>query len=158
MYLNSRAGTKTETEREFAQSFISLSSAILNSMTAASYVIIAVILIVLANTILMSARERTVEYAVLKTIGFSRLHVVGLITGEAFLIAALGCAIGLSLTFPATAGLARQFPTFFPIVNVEFMTILLCIGVALLAAFVAAFFPSVRAMRTRIAEGLRSVG
>lgn len=157
MYLNSRAGTKTETEREFAQGFISLSSAILNSMTAASYVIIGVILIVLANTILMSARERAVEYAVLKTIGFSRLHIVGLITGEAFLIAALGCAIGLSLTFPATAGLAQQFPTFFPIVNVELVTVLLCVGVALLAAFVAALFPSVHAMRTRIAEGLRSV-
>ena len=136
---------------------ISLSSAILNSMTAASYVIIGVILIVLANTILMSARERAVEYAVLKTIGFSRLHIVGLITGEAFLIAALGCAIGLSLTFPATAGLAQQFPTFFPIVNVELVTVLLCVGVALLAAFVAALFPSVHAMRTRIAEGLRSV-
>jgi putative ABC transport system permease protein len=158
MYLNSRAGTKTETEREFAQSFISLSSAILNSLTAASYIIVGVILIVLANTILMSARERTVEYAILKTVGFSRFHIVGLITGEAFLIAALGCGIGLSLTFPAAAGLAQQFPTFFPIVNVELLTVILCIGVAFLAAVVAALFPSVRAMRSRIAEGLRSVG
>jgi putative ABC transport system permease protein len=156
--LNSRASTKTETEREFTQSFVSLSSAILNSLTAASYVIIAVILIVLANTILMSARERTVEYAILKTLGFSRLHIAGLVIGEAFLIAILGCAIGLALTFPSTAGLAKQFPTFFPVVNVEVLTILLATGVALLAAIVASLFPTVRALRTRIVEGLRAVG
>jgi len=158
MYLNSRAGTKTETEREFTQSFVSLSSAILNALKATSYVIIAVILIVLANTIIMAARERTREYSVLKTIGFSQIHIVGLIGGEALLIAGIGCALGLALTFPATAGLANAFPTFFPVVNVEPVTIALAVSVAFLAAVVAATFPSVRALRTRIAEGLRSIG
>jgi putative ABC transport system permease protein len=158
MYLNSRAGTKTETEREFTQSFVSLSSAILNSMKVASYVMIGVILIVLANTILMSARERTAEYAVLKAVGFSRFHIVGLISGEAVLIAILGCTLGLALTFPAAAGLAETFPTFFPVVHVELMTILMAVGVATLAALVAAFFPAVRAVQTRIVDGLRSVG
>jgi putative ABC transport system permease protein len=100
MYLNSRAGTKTETEREFQQSFVSMSSAIINSLEIVSVIIIGIILLVLANTIVMAARERTTEYAVLKTIGFSPGHIIGLIGGESLLIAAIGGVLGLALTFP----------------------------------------------------------
>jgi putative ABC transport system permease protein len=91
LYRNSRAPTKTETEREFQQSFVSMSSAIINSLKAVSYVIITVILLVLANTIVMAARERTKEYAVLKTLGYSGGHIIGLIAGESMLIASTGC-------------------------------------------------------------------
>ncbi len=158
MYLNSRASTKTETEREFQQSFVSMSSAIITSLEVISFVIIGIILLVLANTIVMAARERTREYAVLKTIGFSRLHVVGLIGGESMMLACLGGAAGLALTFPIARGFAQAFPTFFPIFNVEPVTIILAVSVALFAGVAAAAFPVLRALRTSIAEGLRSIG
>jgi putative ABC transport system permease protein len=157
-YENSRARTKTETEKEFQQSFVSMSSAIISSLEAASYVIIGIILLVLANTIVMSARERTREYAVLKTIGFKRLHILGLIGGESMTIAVIGGAIGLALTFPAAGALGAAFPTFFPIVNVATSTIIFAAGIALLAGFIAAVFPVTRAVRMRIADGLRSIG
>jgi putative ABC transport system permease protein len=158
MYVNSRAGTKTETEKEFQQSFVSMSSSIITSLKAASYVIIGVILLVLANTIVMSARERTREYAVLKTIGFSRFHIVGLIGGEAMMLAGIGGALGLALIFPAAGGLAAGFPTFFPIVNVESLTIIFAVAIAALAGVVASIFPVSRALHQRIADGLRSIG
>lgn len=158
MYLNSRAGTKTETEKEFQQSFVSMSSAIITSLEVISFVIIGIILLVLANTIVMAVRERTREYAVLKTIGFSGGHITGLIAGESLLIACTGGLIGLLCTFPLAAAFAKVFPTFFPIFNVEPVTIILAISVALLAGIVAAFFPTVRTLRTRIAEGLRAIG
>lgn len=158
MYLNSRAATKTETEREFQQSFVSMSSAIITSLEAVSYVIIGIILLILANTIVMAARERTKEYAVLKTLGFSRRHIVGLIGGESLMIAGIGGAAGLALTFPIAGGFAKLFPTFFPIFNVETITIVLAIAVAILAGVVAAFFPSLHAVRMKIVDGLRSIG
>jgi putative ABC transport system permease protein len=158
MYLNSRASTKTETEREFQQSFVSMSSAIISSLEVISFVIIGIILLVLANTIVMAARERTREYAVLKTIGFSRRHIVGLIGGESLMLACLGGGCGLALTFPIARGFAKAFPTFFPIFNVEPITIILAILVALVAAVIAASFPTVRALRMSIAEGLRTIG
>jgi putative ABC transport system permease protein len=158
MYLNSRAGTKTETEKEFQQSFVSMSSAIISSLEAVSYVIIGIILLVLANTIVMAARERTKEYAVLKTLGFSGGHIVGLIAGESLMIASIGGAIGLALTFPVAGAFAKLFPTFFPIFNVETVTIVMAVGVALLAGIVAALFPSFRAVRMRIVDGLRAIG
>jgi putative ABC transport system permease protein len=158
LYQNSRAPTKTETEREFAQSFVSMSSAIVDSLEAVSYVIIGIILLILANTIVMAARERTKEYAVLKTLGFSSLHVVGLIGGESLMIACIGGAAGLALTFPIAGGFAKLFPTFFPVFNVEPITIVLAIAVALTAGVVAALFPATRAVRMNIVDGLRSIG
>lgn len=157
-YQNSRAPTKTETEREFQQSFVSMSSAIISSLEAVSYVIIAIILLVLANTIVMAARERTKEYAVLKTLGFSQFHITGLIAGESLMIALIGGAIGLGLTFPLARVFGQAFPTLFPIFNVELITIILAISVAFCAGIVAAVFPSARAARMRIVDGLRSIG
>ncbi len=158
LYLNSRAGTKTETEREFQQGFVSMSSAIIRSLEIVSFIIIGIILLVLANTIVMAARERTTEYAVLKTIGFSPRHIIGLIAGESLLIAGIGGALGLALTFPLAGGFASMFPTFFPVFNVETITIVLAAIVAALAGVVAALFPTIRALRTSIAEGLRAIG
>jgi putative ABC transport system permease protein len=156
-YQNSRSATKTETEREFQQSFVSMSSAIINSLEVVSYVIIGIILLVLANTIVMAARERTKEYAVLKTLGFSARHIVGLIAGESMFIASTGCVIGLGLTFPMAIGFAKAFPTFFPVFNVETITIILAVAVALFAGVVAALFPATRAVRMKIVDGLRSI-
>jgi putative ABC transport system permease protein len=157
-YLNSRAGTKTETEKEFAQSFVSMSSAIISSLEAVSFVIIGIILLVLANTIVMAARERMREYAVLKTLGFSSFHITGLIGGESLLISCTGGVVGLGLTFPLAKGFAGAFPTFFPVFNVAATTIILAVSVAIVAGVVAALFPVIRAHRVRIADGLRALG
>ena len=71
LFANSRAETKTETERAFQQSFLSAASAVITAMNIMSFVIIGIILLVLGNTMIMSARERTHEFAVLKALGFS---------------------------------------------------------------------------------------
>jgi putative ABC transport system permease protein len=71
LFANSRAETKTETERAFQQSFLSAASAVITAINIMSFVIIGIILLVLANTMVMSARERTHEFAVLKALGFS---------------------------------------------------------------------------------------
>lgn len=157
-YQNSRAGTKTETEKEFQQSFVSMSGAIITSLEVISYVIIGIILLVLANTIVMAARERTGEYAVLKTLGFSAFHVIGLILGESMMLATLGGVIGLALTFPVAGAFAKMFPTFFPVFTVAPETIAMAVGVALFAGAVAAIWPIHRTLRTTIVEGLRSIG
>jgi putative ABC transport system permease protein len=156
-FLNSRASTKTETEKEFQQSFVSMSSAIISSLEVISVIIVGIILLVLANTIVMAARERTAEYAVLKTLGFRPFHVIGLIGGESMLIAFVGGALGLALTFPIAAGFAKAFPTFFPVFKVQVGTILLAVAAAVLAGFMAALFPTIQTLRRKIADGLRAL-
>jgi putative ABC transport system permease protein len=159
LFKNSPAETKTETERAFQQGFLASTSAIITSMNVLSFVIIGIIMLVLANTMIMSARERTREYAVLKTLGFSGRHLVGLIMGESLFIALLGGAIGLFLTFPLIAGFAEVIPKgFFPVFQIEPVTIILAVSAAFIIGVVSAVFPIQRALRTRIVDGFRFVG
>jgi len=103
-------------------------------------------------------RERTREYAVLKTLGFTARSLVGLIFGEGLLIALCGGLPRLALTFPMVAGFGKALPTFFPIINVAPLTIALALGAALVAGAVAALLPAARVVRTPIVTGLRTVG
>ena len=157
-FVNSRSPTKTESEREFQQSFVQMSSAIITSLQVISVVIVGIILLVLANTIIMSVRERTREYAVLKTLGFSGRHLAGFVLGEALVISLSGGVLGLLLTFPIVKGFAKALPTFFPVINVAPLTMALGIGAALLAGLAAAAIPANRVMRMPIVVGLRTVG
>ncbi len=159
LFKNSIAETKTETERAFQQGFFAASSAIVEGMNAISFIIVGIIMLVLGNTMIMAARERTREYSVLKTLGFSGGHLAGLIMGESLFISALGGGIGLLLTFPIVALFEKFIPKgFFPIFEMEPITIILVITAILLIGVAASIFPLNRALRTKIVDGLRFVG
>jgi putative ABC transport system permease protein len=159
LFKNSRAETKTESERAFQQGFVQASSAIITSMNVISFVIIGIIMLVLGNTMIMSARERTREYAVFKTIGFSAGHMVGLILGESIFISAIGGALGLFLTFPIIKGFGAAIPKgFFPVFELEPITLIFAVSSVILIGIAASIFPIQKALRTSIVDGLRFIG
>ncbi len=160
-FKNSPAETKTDTERAFNLSFISMAGTIMTAMEVISVVVVLIILLVLANTMAMTARERMSEYAVLKTLGFRPLHLVGLIGGESLLIALGGFAVGLGALFYIFKNFAvvitKLSNGFFGIFNLTDNTIALTFASALLVGVVAAAFPTWRAVRMRIADGLHRI-
>jgi putative ABC transport system permease protein len=159
LFKNSTAETKTESERAFQQGFIASSSAIITSMNVISFVIIGIIMLVLGNTMIMSARERTREYAVMKALGFSAKHLVGLIMGESLFISAVGAGIGLFLTYPLVMGFSQVIPKgFFPVFQVEPVTVIIACSAAALVGIFSAVFPIQRALKTNIVDGFRFVG
>jgi len=134
-------------------------SAIITAMNILSFVIIGIILLVLGNTMIMSARERTREYAVMKTIGFSGSHLIGLIMGESLVISIIGGALGLTLTFPLIQGLEQVIPKgFFPVFEIEPITIVLAVAAALSIGILSSLSPIQRALKMKIVEGFRFVG
>ena len=158
LFANSSAETKTQTEKEFQQSFVSMSGAILTAINVVSFVIIGIILLVLTNTMAMTARERLREYAVMKTLGFTAGHIFGLISGESLVISLLGASLGVLISFPITAGIHKNLPTgWFPIFNLEPGTVVLAALSAIMAGVVAAIFPLTKAVRTKIVDGLRQI-
>lgn len=159
LFQNSRAETKTETERAFQQSFLSAASAVITAMNIMSFVIIGIILLVLGNTMIMSARERTHEYAVLKMLGFSGPNLFLLVTGESLILSVLGSAAGLLVTYPAVASFQKALPKgWFPVFYIKPETILLAAAAGLLVGLAASAIPVRRILTTRIVEGLRHVG
>ncbi|MFZ1282030.1 MAG: FtsX-like permease family protein [Ignavibacteriaceae bacterium] len=159
IFKNSSAETKTETEKAFTQGFVSASGAIITAMNFMSFVIIGIIMLVLANTMIMAARERTREYAVLKTLGFSAFHLVGLILGESLVIALIGGGVGIALTYPIVAGFEQAMPKgFFPFFYIEPITTIIAMSAAILIGILASIFPIQRALKTNIVDGFRFVG
>jgi len=106
----------------------------------------------------MTTRERIGEYAILKTLGFTGRHIAILIFGESLVITMIGCLLGMALTFPAAKGFSKTVGTFFPTFKIEAVTLYLDLAAALVVALVAAVIPTRRAIKIRIADGLRRIG
>lgn len=158
MFKNSLAETLTETEKAFQLSFVSMTEAIVIAIRLVSFVVIIIIMAVVANTMAMTARERIGEYAIFKTMGFRGYHIAGMIFGESLFITLTGGCLGILLTFPVAQKFGAVMGAFFPVFNVEPSTIYLDIFFSLLVGIIAAIFPTWRAVRIKIADGLRRIG
>jgi putative ABC transport system permease protein len=157
-FRNSLAETLTETEKAFQLGFVAMTEVIVVAVRIVSILVIFVILAVMANTMAMTARERTAEYATLKALGFGPRYVAALIFGESLAIALIGGALGILLTFPVASAFGAQMGTLFPVFNVSPATVWLELAAAAGVGAAAALLPAWRAARVRIADGLRAVG
>jgi putative ABC transport system permease protein len=157
-FRSSRAETLTETERSFQLSFVAMTEAIVIAIRLVSYVVILIIMVVAANTMAMTARERSAEYATMKALGFGPRHIGGIVFGESLFIAAAGGALGVLFTFPAAHWIETQLVEFFPRFGISPETILLQSGAALIVGAAAGIFPTWRASTGSVAEGLRRIG
>jgi putative ABC transport system permease protein len=156
-FRNSSDETLTETEAAFQQSFVAMAGTIILALQVISFLVIGVILLVAANTMAMTARERVPEYAVLKTLGFQGAHILGLIAGESVLIAGLGGAGGVLLMIPMLKGIGIALHAWVPAFPVEPLTYAAALGAALGVGVLAAALPAWRAVRVSIVDGLRRV-
>jgi putative ABC transport system permease protein len=157
-FKNSLAETLTETEKAFQLGFVSMSEAIVVAIRLVSFVVIVIIMAVMANTMAMSARERLAEYATLKALGFGPGFLAMIIFGESILISMVGAGIGIALLFPVARGFSESVGTLFPVFQISRETLLLQIVSAIVVGLIAAIAPTLRSMRIKIVDGLRSIG
>src|SRR5271168_2904573 len=94
MFHNSPQPTKTESEKAFGLSFVNMLGNVKAFILSICLAVIFTTLLVSANTMAMSIRERTREVALLKTLGFTRGTVLGLFMSESISLAALGGLLG----------------------------------------------------------------
>ncbi len=160
LFKNSDAETKTETERAFQLGFISMLGNVKTLIASISSVVVFTILLVTANTMAMSIRERAREIAILKTLGFGRRRLLGVLMGESAVIALTGGVLGCmgARLFFSVVDVWRYTQGLFPIFIVEPSTILLGIVLSVLIGLASAALPAIRVSRLTIAEALRRVG
>jgi putative ABC transport system permease protein len=158
LFQSSLAETLTETEKAFQQGFVAMTEAIVSAIKVISGVVIAIILIVLGNTMAMTARERSAEYAVFKTLGFGSGFLFLIIAGESTALALIGGITGAIMTIPAAALFQLQLQSFLPVFEVDKMTLGLIVVISLGVGIVAALPPVYRVSRMGISEGLRYLG
>ena len=157
-YRNATAQTKTESEQQYLLGFVSLLGNVKVFLIAICAAVMFTILLVSANTMAMSVRERVREVGVLKTLGFTDGNVLGMIMGEAIAISVLGGAIGFVLSTVLVGGVAHSPAGGFlpPIQPFEPSVAGTCILTACIIGFVSSLVPALGASRTPIVDALRS--
>jgi putative ABC transport system permease protein len=161
MFDNSPYPTKTESEQQFALSFVSFLGNIKLFLLSICGAVTFTILLVSGNTMAMSVRERIKEVGVLKTLGFTNNAILGIIIGEAASIAVIGGIVGVLLASVLTVvigGFAANFNAQLNGLSITPIVALICLGVALFIGVVSSFIPAYNAARTNILDSLRYAG
>jgi putative ABC transport system permease protein len=160
MFHNSPEPTKTESEKAFQLSFINSLGNVKAFILSICFAVVFATLLVSANTMAMSIRERTREVAVLKTLGFTRQSILRLYIGEAVLVALTGGALGCLLAAALVTAMANApgMGFFFLGMKVTIPTFLLAIFVSAMVGLLSAILPAYHAAKLDIVEGLRYIG
>ncbi|MEO8054654.1 MAG: FtsX-like permease family protein [Acidobacteriota bacterium] len=160
-YENSPNPTKTESENAFTLGFVSLLGNVQLLLTSMGAIIIGVVIVIAANTIALNVRERVVEVAVLRTLGFSRPRIVGLVLSESLALAGVGGLLGF-LAFAAAfsrlkgALMETRMAPFAAGMKIFPEVVALAALVALAVGVLSAIVPAVLAARRPIVDGLRA--
>jgi putative ABC transport system permease protein len=159
MFRNSPQPTKAESEKAFGLEFVAMMGNVKAFILSICSAVLFATLLVSANTMAMSIRERTREVAVLKTLGFTRQSILGLFVSEAVALSLGGGLIGVGLGWLLVYNMthSKQFISFFP------LQVTLGIGLAAmltagLVGLISAALPSYHASQVNIVDGLRHIG
>jgi len=159
-YRNATIQTRTETEQAFQLGFISFLGNVKVFLLSICGAVTFTILLVSANTMAMSVRERVREVGVLKTLGFTNVSILGIILGEAAFLSLIGGVIGCILASGLTY-LVRQAPAFImqlKTLNLEPSVAALILLVGVIIGVASSFIPAWNASRTPILDSLRYSG
>jgi putative ABC transport system permease protein len=158
-FRNSPQPTKSESEKAFGLEFVAMMGNVKAFILSICSAVVFATLLVSANTMAMSIRERTREVAVLKTLGFTRRSVLGLFVSEAVSLSLIGGLIGAGLGWVLVFMLTHspQFISFFPL-KVTFGIGIVALLTSGLVGLLSAAFPSYNASKVNIVDGLRHIG
>jgi putative ABC transport system permease protein len=159
MFRNSPQPTKAESEKAFGLEFVAMMGNVKAFILSICSAVVFATLLVSANTMAMTIRERTREVAVLKTLGFTRRGVLGLFVSEAVSLSLVGGVIGAGLGWVLVYGLTHspQFFSFFPM-KVTFGIAVVALLTSGFVGLLSAALPSYHASQINIVDGLRHIG
>jgi putative ABC transport system permease protein len=158
LFANSDSETKTSSERAFAQSFINQVGNIGAIIAIVVGAVFFTMLLVTANTMGQSIRERTPELAVMKTLGFRGGQILGLVLSESLLLTLLGSVAGMLMARVIAAVAHKALQQYLPLLGVPPAAWLAALAIAAGLGLLAGALPAWNAWRLRITDALRQGG
>ena len=157
MFRNAPDQTRTETERAFELNFLGYLGNVKMFLIAVCGAVTFTLLLVSANTIAMSVRERVREIGIMKTLGFPPDSILGIILGESILIAVAGAALGLLLSVGICDFIRRGPITFVDLKALTVPPVVSALGLllAVLIGLASSIVPAWNASRRSILECLK---
>ena len=150
--------TKSESEQAFKLDFIAMLGSVKAFILSICGAVLFTTLLVCANTMAMSIRERTREVAVLRTLGFTRGNILKLLLSESIAISLIGGLLGVALATGAILFMAQPGIGLPVSMHMTAATALVVMLVAALVGIVSGLIPSYRASNLGIVDALRHIG
>lgn len=155
-FANSSDETKTATEKAFTKQFLEQIGNIGKILISVVFAVFFTMLLVTANTMAQSVRERTNEIGVLKTLGFSSGSVLRVVIGEALFLTIFGGLIGFALAWLLVTFVLGPFmKKYFPVFEIGDSTIITAFILMVGLGVITGLWPAVSAMRLKITDALR---
>ncbi len=154
-FANSPYETETSTEKAFAQGFVNQVGNIGAILTGVLSAVFFTMLLVTANTMAQSVRERTAELGVLKTLGFTGRGVTALVLAESVLLTMVGGLVGLVCAWFAVGASEAALQGYLPAWYIPGRAYAEAIGLMVLLGVLAGAAPAVYALRLPVVEALR---
>jgi putative ABC transport system permease protein len=155
LFANSSAETKTSTEKAFIQGFANQMGNISAIVTVIVVAVFFTMLLVTANSMAQSVRERTSEIGVMKTLGFTSAQVMWLVLAESLLITFLGGVVGLGFGTLFVKGIAAAVKQFLPLLTVPVSAYVLALASMVLLGLLSGALPCWQAWQLKITDALR---
>ena len=157
MFRNSPQPTRTETEAAFQLGFLAMLGNVKAFILSICGAVVFAILLVSANTMAMSIRERTREVACLRPWVLHAAPCFRCLLAKQWCLSLVGGILGSLVALGLGFG-AAQAGGFAGALQVKATTMLVAWVVAALVGFISAIIPSYNASRLGIVEGLRHIG
>jgi putative ABC transport system permease protein len=155
LFENSPFETKTATEREFVKRLLEQVGNIGSILVSVTAAVFFTMLLVTANTMAQSVRERTNEIGVLKTLGFGGNTIMALVLMEALFLTLTGGIAGLVLAWFMANGVGALIKDYFPSFHIGATTFTVGIALMLVFGLITGAWPALTAMRLKIVDALR---
>jgi len=159
-FRNSELETRTETMKQFTLNFLATLGNVKLILLGLSAAVVFAVLLIVANTMAMSIRERTVEIAVLRTLGYRTRQVLALLFVESLAMTVVGSVLGCGVA-ATLLHIVAGYPIggYMPAnVRLDVPTLVLVSCVAVLLSLWSTALPAYRASRLNIAQALRFAG
>jgi putative ABC transport system permease protein len=155
MFANSPTETKTDSEKNFVAGWAKQigNIGLMTQLIAAAAIFM--MLLVTANTMAQSIRERTSELAVLKTLGFGDGRVLSLVLMESCVLALVGGIAGIGASWLFVTVVGDPTGSFLPQFFFPGKDVVLGVLMVVALGFAAGAVPALQAQRLRIVDALR---
>jgi putative ABC transport system permease protein len=147
--INATPGMETYSVLKTEEYLASMTPAALPGFNIGLEVVIGIAVVigflVIFQSMYTAVMERTREIGILKSMGASRSYIVAIVLSETGLLAAVGIALGVIISFTLSGVLNAKYPTLDFVINIPYVW--KAIVIAFLGALLGAFYPALKAAR-----------